>query len=265
MSANPKLLQRVYDVLGALFRDLGKDILRSSDEGGMTDVWELVRRGLGAPAREKEEDVATVEKKLEEDVEMAATEPALDDAEEDEDAQPVASTSSLPLPPPPTPLETSLPTHLRTTPQTRRLLGSAFAFLIRKARSATAGDVEGELDQLFRMMVEDVVQLEEVDDGKRLKGRGAKGRGKGHGKGRGQEEGSSTMLAEGLVWVTVETCSVSIFSLKSRAHSCVLILVFFFCRLPTTSSTPERQRSSGLSSRSSSALNPAPSRSQPRS
>ena len=173
----------------------------------MADVWELVRRGLGAPARAelpKGELFFTMDFDGE-------PEPATDSAPEfNEDEEPIASTSSEPIlissPPSPTKL---LPTHLRTTPQTRRLLGSAFAFLVRKARSATPGDSEGELGQLFRMMLQDVVELESEDEGKRSSGRGAKGRGKGNGKGRGQEEGSSTMLAEGVVWVTVETCSVS--------------------------------------------------------
>lgn len=208
MSTNPQLLQRVYDVLGALFRDLGKDILRSSDDGGMADVWELVRRGLGAPARAEAEAVSDA---MEVDpVPEPAPEPA-DDLDEDDDAQPVASTSTQPAGPTTPVVPSTLPIHFRTTPQTRRLLGSAFAFLVRKARSATAADAEGELAQLYRMMLQDVVEIEVEDEGKRTSGRGAKGRGKGNGKGRGQEEGSSTMLAEGLVWVTVETCSVSIF------------------------------------------------------
>jgi U3 small nucleolar RNA-associated protein 20 len=206
VSANPKILQRVYDVLGALFRDLGREILSSSEKGGMSDVWEVVRRGLGAPAM-PEVDV---------EMELAVIEPVAiveestmeeDDDEIDELSTPVASTSTQPLPPPV--MIDTLPRNFRTTPQTRRLLGSAFSYLVRKARSGT-GEEEGELEQLFRMMIEDVVNLEELDLGQRhSRGRGAKGRGKGKGNGRGQEEGSSKILGEGLVWVTVETCQVS--------------------------------------------------------
>lgn len=218
VSTNPKLLQRVYDVLGALFRDLGRDIMSSSEQGGMSDVWEVVRRGLGAPAREVAEE-ADVEMEVEA---VPVIAPA--DEEEDDDTTsdldelsthaPVASTSTstvnsaLPLA-----IPDSLPYNFRTTPQTRRLLGSAFSYLVRKARSSNtttdAIGAEEELDQLLRMMFEDVVKLEESDHGVRQsKGRGAKGRGKGKGNGRGQEQGSSKMLAEGLVWLIVETCQV---------------------------------------------------------
>ncbi|KAK4703278.1 U3 small nucleolar RNA-associated protein 20, partial [Phenoliferia sp. Uapishka_3] len=75
------------------------------------------------------------------------------------------------------------------------------------------------------MMLEDVAELEEDDEGKRSSGRGAKGRGKGNGKGRGQEEGSSTMLAEGVVWVTVETCSAPNNFLHSRTSAVLRSLV----------------------------------------
>lgn len=190
----------------------------------MADVWEVLRRGLGAPVRVKED---AVEMEVDEDPavdELAKLEGEEDEdssAEDGEDHEPVASTSTqLATAPASAPLTTAapiktftLPPNLRTTPQTRRLLGSAFAFLVRKARSAPSGqvEVEGELEQLMRMMVEDVVEVEEADEGQRSsRGRGAKGRGKGAGKGRGQEEGSSNILAEGVTWVVVETCSVSV-------------------------------------------------------
>lgn len=226
VSANPKILQRVYDVLGALFRDLGRDILGSEETGGMTDVWEVVRRGLGAPAPVVED----VEMKEEEAVEVALVEAGTEsDAEEDETDDlviPIASTSaalpvavikSAPVLATPVVLDTfALPRNFRTTPQTRRLLGSAFSYLVRKARTSTKPEDEGELEQLYRLMIEDVVLLEEADLGVReSRGRGAKGRGKGRGNGRGQEDGSSKMLAEGLVWVTIETCQVSCVPLPS--------------------------------------------------
>lgn len=261
VSANPKLLQRVYDVLGALFRDLGKAILAESEEGGMADVWQVVRRGLGAPALAKEEVVemetepapVVEEKETDEEEEEEA-----DEGEENE--TPVASTSTAPAPaatPAPTPRIFTLPPNLRTTPQTRRLLGSAFAFLVRKARSSpTNSQEEGELEQLTRMMVEDVAAVEELDEGVRSsRGRGAKGRGKGVGKGRGQEEGSSKLLAEGVTWVIVETCSVS---WTSPSPLCGPRLTFVLSSLsllynqrngrpPTLSSTLAPQRSSAPS------------------
>lgn len=210
VSANPKLLQRVYDVLGALFRDLGRDILASDDSGGMADVWEVVRRGLGAPASPELEQPAEMEVEVVAEPVAEEGDAEMDIAEELDDDIPVASTSAVAFPAPaPAPAPETLSRQFRTTPQTRRLLGSAFAYLVRKARSGTAGE-EGELEQLMRMMMEDVVALEAVDEGvRRSRGRGAKGRGKGRGNGRGQEEGSSTMLAEGLVWVVAETCRVS--------------------------------------------------------
>lgn len=169
VSANPKLLQRVYDVLGALFRDLGREILSSSDDGGMADVWEVVRRGLGAPAPIEPE--ADVEEPM--DVDLATK---TDDDEGSEvgddsiDTTPVASTSTQTLPLIPAPAPETFPHSFRTTPQTRRLLGSAFAYLIRKARSTTS-TTEGELEQLMRMMVEDVVALESLDEGVRQRDR----------------------------------------------------------------------------------------------
>lgn len=147
----------------------------------------------------------------------AIVEEVEEDADEDVDAPPIASTSNQVLPLLPAAAPETFPRNFRTTPQTRRLLGSAFAYLVRKARSATGGG-EGELEQLMRMMIEDVVALEESDDGNRAsRGRGAKGRGKGRGNGRGQEAGSSKMLAEGLVWAIAETCRVSIRVLLRRS------------------------------------------------
>lgn len=185
----------------------------------MVDVWEIVRRGLGAPARveeeEEEEKMEVDEPVVEEEIKVDAEEN--DDDDEDEELVVVASTSTTPVTPSIVDKPFTLPRNLRTTPQTRRLLGSAFAFLVRKARSTVVTDQEeGELEQLFRMMIEDVAEVEEMDEGVRMsRNRGAKGRGKGNGKGRGQEEGSSKMLAEGVTWVTVETCSVSFLCLLS--------------------------------------------------
>ncbi|KAK4705352.1 hypothetical protein P7C70_g863, partial [Phenoliferia sp. Uapishka_3] len=98
VSANPQLLGRVYDVLGALFRDLGKDILRSSEVGGMADVWELVRRGLGAPARAQVEEIAPVA--MEVDVVPEPVDEDIAEVDEDTGAAPIASTSTQPVPPP---------------------------------------------------------------------------------------------------------------------------------------------------------------------
>lgn len=215
-ASNPRILQRTYDVLGALFRDLARDVLGAEEgQGGLGEVWEVVRRGLGAPARtedaDEEEDV-----QMQDDVEEKADGPESDaessaDEEEEEEAEPVASTSAQPLDTPAQPgskLHTSLPSNFRTTPQTRRLLSNAFSFLVRKAKP-TSADEAGSLDALLRLMVGDVAQVEETDGGERANGgRGAKGRRKGKGKGRGQEEGSSNVFAEGLTWVIIESCSV---------------------------------------------------------
>ncbi|KAM0753788.1 hypothetical protein T439DRAFT_163472 [Meredithblackwellia eburnea MCA 4105] len=250
-SANPKLLQRVYDVLGALFRDLGKHILETTDQGGMADVWDLVRRGLGAPHKEnRQEDKMNVDEsqtqdegkmvqRMEEEREGEQEEEG-EDSNEDAFEPPIASTSAQPLTSLPTTPTFTLSTHLRTTPQTRRLLASSFAFLVRKARSTIAQDMdESELSQLFRMMVEDVAQLEREDKGSRKAslGRGAKGRGKGHGKGRGQEEGNSTVFAEGLVWVTVEACTAPSYFLHSRTSAVLRSLFTAVLGLDTPSST----------------------------
>lgn len=201
-------------MLGALFRDLGKAILAEEGEGGMSDVWEVVRRGLGAPKR-----TVTVDEAEDVVMEEAATtsdEPTSDasDAESDSEDTPVASTSAAPAAPEQKP-QFTLPPNLRTTPQTRRLLGSAFAFLLRKARSTLASPAtESELGQLLRLLISDVAGVQSSDEGvrKSARGRGAKGRGKGAGKGRGQEEGSSVVFAEGATWVLVESCSVRLSS-----------------------------------------------------
>lgn len=199
----------------------------------MSDVWEVVRRGLGAPA---EAEVEEVEIMVEEPT-APVEEDAQEDGDDETDIPPVASTSNQTLPLLLHAAPETFPRNFRTTPQTRRLLGSAFAYLVRKARSASGG-VEGELEQLMRMMVEDVVALEESDDGNRAsRGRGAKGRGKGRGNGRGQEAGSSKMLAEGLVWTIAETCRVRL----SCSH--LLRRLTSFRRLRTASCTLARLRS----------------------
>lgn len=214
-ASNPRILQRTYDVLGALFRDLSREILvADGKEGGLAEVWEVVRRGLGAPARmedaEGKEDVRMRDE--EQPKEDEAESDAESSDEEEEETEPVASTSAQPIDTPAATgpkLHTSLPANFRTTPQTRRLLGNAFAFLVRKAKPTANPDEAGSLDALLRLMVGDVARVEELDGGERVNGgRGAKGRRKGKGKGRGQEEGSSNVLAEGLTWVVIESCSV---------------------------------------------------------
>lgn len=223
-TANPRLLQRVYDVLGALFRDLAKPILATENQGGMSDVWEVVRRGLGAPARSKTEavemDVDQVPVVEPTPTNRNEDEQPSDEDQDEDDLEPTASTSAAVAvaksaaasQSPPSTFVRSLPANLRSTPQTRRLLGSAFAFLVRKARPASSGDSEeSELEQLYRLMISDVADIESEDEGVRSSrgSRGAKGRGKGVGKGRGQEEGSSVLLAEGVTWLTSESCCVS--------------------------------------------------------
>lgn len=198
----------------------------------MSDVWEVVRRGLGAPAAPELDSEMTP---VAEEVTVEAVEATMEEIDEEVDdlLDPVASTSSQPLNAAPLLVLDSLPRNFRTTPQTRRLLGSAFSYLVRKARSG-AGDAEGELEQLFRMMMEDVVALEESDSGMRYnRGRGAKGRGKGKGNGRGQEQGSSKILAEGLVWVTVETCQVRHSRLLTKIR-CLLTLLVVIRQAPNS-------------------------------
>lgn len=217
-AANPRILQRVYDVLGALFRDLARDILTATSddaEGGLDAVWEIVRRGLGAPAKSNETE--TDEMDTEEGPTEIPIEDEASDAELEEDAveEPVASTSAhqLDAPSEAARLHTSLPANFRTIPQTRRLLGNAFALLVRKAKPASSDDSAsaiGSLDSLMQLVVRDVAAVEEEDGGERANGgRSAKGRRKGKGKGRGQEEGSSNVFAEGLTYVVIESCSVS--------------------------------------------------------
>ncbi|KAJ8296970.1 U3 small nucleolar RNA-associated protein 20 [Rhodotorula toruloides] len=240
-ASNPRILQRTYDVLGALFRDLARDVLGAEEgQGGLGEVWEVVRRGLGAPARtedaDEEEDV-----QMQDDVEEKADGPESDaessaDEEEEEEAEPVASTSAQPLDTPAQPgskLHTSLPSNFRTTPQTRRLLSNAFSFLVRKAKP-TSADEAGSLDALLRLMVGDVAQVEETDGGERANGgRGAKGRRKGKGKGRGQEEGSSNVFAEGLTWVIIESCSAANHFFHSRTPSILRSLFSAILSLPS--------------------------------
>lgn len=219
-SANPHILQRVYDVLGALFRDLGRDILAAQSkedpeeqQGGLQDVWEVVRRGLGAPARPEEEDV---EEQPVEEMEVDAKNveekdgEGSDDEEEEDVTEPVASTSAQPITDsePRVTLHRTLPRNFRTTPQTRRLLGNSFSYLVRKAKPTSLPDSPSELSLFFDFAIHDVSEVAELDGGERPRGRGAKGRGKGKGKGRGQEEGNSNIFAEGITWVVAESCTV---------------------------------------------------------
>jgi U3 small nucleolar RNA-associated protein 20 len=211
----------VYDVLGALFRDLGRDILAAESkedaeerQGGLKDVWEVVRRGLGAPARPEEEDVEEEVTKDAMDVDGTGAAVASEDEEEEEEIEePVASTSAQTIvaPEPRTVLHRTLPRNFRTTPQTRRLLGNSFSYLVRKAKPTSLPDSPSELSAFFDFVVRDVSEVEDTDGGERPRGRGAKGRGKGKGKGRGQEEGNSNIFAEGVTWVVAESCTVSNF------------------------------------------------------
>ncbi|GAA5969246.1 hypothetical protein JCM11641_007524 [Rhodosporidiobolus odoratus] len=256
-AANPKLLQRIYDVLGAVFRDLGRDILsagQGAGQGGLPEVWEVVRRGLGAPAAtEEEEPVEEGEMETEEPVvEKADDEESEDEAEIDEQDEktPVASTSATPLDAPK--LYASLPRTFRTTPQTRRLLANAFAYLVRKAKpESSGGDVNAQvsLEQLVQHMIEDVAAVEEIDGGERANGgRGAKGRRKGKGKGRGQEEGSSNVFAEGLTWLTVESCNAANHFFHSRTPTILRSLFSAVFSLPAlaTLTLPAEVISHGL-------------------
>ncbi|GAA5945352.1 hypothetical protein JCM3775_002195 [Rhodotorula graminis] len=269
LAAQPRILQRVYDVLGALFRDLARDILAadaSGDDdaslGGLEAVWDVVRRGLGAPAAVDEvlseneaDDVETM------DIDgaiaaVAEADDAASDASDDDDepaaaavalvdeqpAAPVASTSAAQLDEPAAAkLYTTLPATFRTTPQTRRLLANAFAFLVRKAKpassdpaSSTHGDVVS-LDDLFARAIGDVAAVEEVDGGERANAgsRGAKGRRKGKGKGRGQEEGSSNVFAEGITWLVLESCSAANNFFHSRTPALLRSLYTAVLSLPS--------------------------------
>ncbi|GAA5886649.1 hypothetical protein JCM16303_001398 [Sporobolomyces ruberrimus] len=247
-SANPHILQRVYDVLGALFRDLGRDILAAESkedpedqEGGLHDVWEVVRRGLGAPARPEEEDVEEVEStkdEMEVDEEKAAE--ASEDEDEDEVEEPIASTSAQPIvaTEPRVTLYRTLPRNFRTTPQTRRLLGNSFSYLVRKAKPTSLPDTSSELSVFFDFVVQDVVEVEELDGGERPRGRGAKGRGKGKGKGRGQEEGNSNIFAEGVTWVVAESCTTPNNLLHSRTPAILRTLISTVLSLDSPTGLP---------------------------
>lgn len=228
-------MQRVYDVLGALFRDLGRDILATDETenenaGGLKDIWEVVRRGLGAPAREEQEDVEE-EKKDEMETDGAVTgEVEGSENEEEEIEEPIASTSAQPIvdATPAVVLHRTLPRNFRTTPQTRRLLGNSFSYLVRKAKPTSLPDSPSELTTFFDLVTRDVAEVEELDGGERPRGRGAKGRGKGKGKGRGQEEGNSNVFAEGITWTVVESCTVR---LLISILSCDRELMAFAIRL----------------------------------
>ncbi|BGP21593.1 armadillo-type fold domain containing protein [Rhodotorula toruloides] len=244
-ASNPRILQRTYDVLGALFRDLARDVLGAEGkEGGVTEVWEVVRRGLGAPARSEDGEEEGEDVAMQDEAETKAdgadldAESSADEEEEEaeEETEPVASTSAQPLDMPApagTKLHTSLPANFRTTPQTRRLLGNAFAFFVRKAKP-TSADEAGSLDPLLALMVADVAQVEGADGGERAnRGRGAKGRRKGKGKGRGQEEGSSNVFAEGLTWVIIESCCAANHFFHSRTPLILRSLFSVILSLPS--------------------------------
>ncbi|BGP36520.1 U3 snoRNP protein [Rhodotorula kratochvilovae] len=247
-ASNPRILQRVYDVLGALFRDLARDILAADAQdseadrvGGLTSVWEVVRRGLGAPAR-ADEAVPEEDAPVEVDEAATTTSQAGDESSDSEDedeapAAPVASTSATQLDAPAVKLHTTLPANFRTTPQTRRLLANAFAFLVRKAKPASSGDADelASLDDLFRRVIADVAAVEEVDGGERANAgsRGAKGRRKGKGKGRGQEEGSSNVFAEGLTWMVMESCAAANNFFHSRTPALLRALYSAVLSLPS--------------------------------
>ncbi|GAA5866298.1 hypothetical protein JCM3774_006608 [Rhodotorula dairenensis] len=241
-AANPRILQRVYDVLGALFRDLARDILAASGtdaEGGLEAVWGIVRRGLGAPA--KSTDIEAEAMETDEAPTEVAVEDDASDAELEDDAaeEPVASTSARQLDAPTAEapkMHTSLPANFRTTPQTRRLLGNSFALLVRKAKPTSSDDAAsaaGSLDGLMQLVVRDVAAVEEEDGGERANGgRSAKGRRKGKGKGRGQEEGSSNVFAEGLTYVVIESCSAPNHFFHSRTPAILRALFQAILSLP---------------------------------
>ncbi|GAA5994163.1 hypothetical protein JCM5350_006337 [Sporobolomyces pararoseus] len=251
-SANPHILQRVYDVLGALFRDLGRDILAAQSKedaeeqkGGLQEVWEVVRRGLGAPTKPQEEDEEVEEEKLD-SMEIDAVDKdahASEDEDEEEEivaVQPVASTSAQPITDeePRITLYRTLPRNFRTTPQTRRLLGNSFSYLVRKAKPTSLPDSPSELSLFFEYIIEDVAEAVEIDGGERPRGRGAKGRGKGKGKGRGQEEGNSNIFAEGVTWVVAESCTAANELLHSRTPSILRALTSAILSLPSPMSLP---------------------------
>ncbi|KAK4055206.1 U3 snoRNP protein [Microbotryomycetes sp. JL201] len=213
--ATPQLLQRVYDVLGAIFRDLGRHILAAppGDAGSLDVIWKIIRRGLGAPAKQLD---SMQGHEVKQDQEPASDQDDASDMD-GEDAAPVASTSKETSSTSFSGLSTSLPAHFRTTPQTRRLLASSFAFLVRKARSTSKnGSLSGEIEPLFGKLFDDLAQVEQDDGAHRQI------RKRGHtllrpkGKGRGQEDGSSVLLAEGLTWLTAEACCAANQVLHSR-------------------------------------------------
>ncbi|GAA5909110.1 Utp20p [Sporobolomyces salmoneus] len=249
-SANPHILQRVYDVLGALFRDLGRDILAAQSkedpeeqQGGLSDVWEVVRRGLGAPARPEEEDVIAEEISMEIEGATAGEKDGEASDEEEEETEilaPVASTSAQPFidSEPRVTLHRTLPRNFRTTPQTRRLLGNSFSYLVRKAKPTSLPDSPSELSLFFDFAIQDVAEVVEIDGGERPRGRGAKGRGKGKGKGRGQEEGNSNIFAEGVTWVVVESCTAPNNLFHSRTPSILRTLINAVLSLPSPATLP---------------------------
>ncbi|SCZ90492.1 BZ3500_MvSof-1268-A1-R1_Chr1-3g02022 [Microbotryum saponariae] len=223
-ASNPRLLQKVYDVLGETFKELARDLLASGVE--MEDVWAVVRRGLGAPMVEEVKDAEDMEvgeviKEVEQPVEEEDDE---EEEEEEELVAPVASTSastSTTPPQPPTPQAPvwGLPTNFRTTPQTRRLLASAFSYLIRKVRTTTTeqdSDSGSEMDRLMLLLIEDVVETETTFDESAQKGKKRKGK-----VGRAQELGSPKAFAEGLLWSLIESCTAANGHLHSRTASIV--------------------------------------------
>ncbi|SCV68516.1 BQ2448_637 [Microbotryum intermedium] len=213
-ASNPRLLQKIYDVLGETFKELARDLLGSGVE--MEELWRVVRRGLGAPWVEQHKEMADevedmqVDQVVKEIDEFAQNE----DEEEEEETltlTPVASTSASTLTTPPDEPTTQpplwrLPTNFRTTPQTRRLLASAFSYLIRKARTTTMEqdqDSGSEMDRLMLLMIDDVVETDNTFDESAQKGRKRKGK-----VGRAQEVGSPKAFAEGLLWCLIESCTV---------------------------------------------------------
>ncbi|KAM0793473.1 hypothetical protein ACM66B_000915 [Microbotryomycetes sp. NB124-2] len=210
---SPQLLQRVYDVLGAIFRDLGRHVLSTAegDAGNLDEVWSIIRRGLGAPVSNEDAMVSQAPKQ-----DVKGDNGSSSDLE-DEDEAPVASTSRDTLTDDKPRLSTSLPPHFRTTPQTRRLLASSFAFIVRKARSSSKnGSQAGELESLFDRMFSDLAQVERDDGAQRQMKKRGHSLMRPKGKGRGQEDGSSVLLAEGLTWVTAEACCAANQFLHSR-------------------------------------------------
>lgn len=255
---DPKALETAYQVVAHAFKTLARELKGGSEE--FEKVWNIVREGLGAPARERQEegeaDRTAAEGEAEDptEVEEAPEETAAQsDAEaqptqnedgavevevqpEDEDVPELPSLEEaefqdaipaqpLPTPSPPRPKSRPAP---RTTPATRRLLASAVALLLRKARpSLVDADADGDtameaakglsdLDAFVSLIFSDLASVEH-DERRHLDGElkerketklDRKGKKKGSATERGEEEGGARVFAEGVAYVVAEACKV---------------------------------------------------------